>query len=405
MRFFVLLLILLTAGASISIYKLKHLPQEYYLKFISGQGERSLYEIESFKPSLLSPLESTPLPEVREDYQQLWREFAISQTKIPLPYRHPLYNTLPEIGIENRTISHYGLSITNPEKRTLIKIMMYPPYQLVDISLKQNLYRLPFFKNKITKFSSENLWRDLFQKKISSQVKNIDEMIYNLYILNLRHEFFPTNLKGFFYLPDEKKAVYQLDSKDKDRHYEMVMDFRNEQIFSYLMITDKKNSESMKLRNKFMKTIGFNVVDPKLAPLLQTEFKQLNYNRQIDQDGMLILYSAWTQDPKNADYLREMIFYLERGRDKGSFLSVLYKAAYLLFGKTFATKDTFLTNQDQDISLQAKIEIETLKKQRELENKIEEAPAKELTPDEKLDQYLKKAKENKSKSDEEVNVH
>jgi hypothetical protein len=73
---------------------------------------------------------------------------------------------------------------------------------------------------------------------------------------------------------------------------ELVLTQDSGSIFSYIIKTEKENLESRKIRAKFLETITFSPVDEDIGRLLYTEFKQLNYARQIDQEGMLYLFSA-----------------------------------------------------------------------------------------------------------------
>jgi hypothetical protein len=176
-------------------------------------------------------------------------------------------------------------------------------------------------------------------------------------------------------------------------------------LFSYVLRTEKNNEESRKLRSKFLNTITFSPTDTDMSRILYTEFKQLNFSRQVDQEGMLYLFSAWSQDPSNVDILKEMIFYLERGSQYQKHLSTFYKYSYSKYGKTFTTRDVFIDQDDNEIALQRKIELEAIGKGQAVvrEKVIEAAP--ELTPDERMNMYLKKAKEAPVQKKDEMTIH
>jgi len=98
-----------------------------------------------------------------------------------------------------------------------------------------------------------------------------------------------------------------------------------------------------------------------------------------------------------------MIFYLERGKNRGAQLNPLYKYALRKYGKTFTTKMSGEIDGDAELALQRKIEMEEMYRKLEAENeKMKPEVVPELTPDEKMNLYLKKAKEEgpvKDKSD------
>jgi hypothetical protein len=143
-----------------------------------------------------------------------------------------------------------------------------------------------------------------------------------------------------------------------------------------------------------------------MIDFLYKEFKQLNFSRQIDQEGMLYLFTAWSQNTSNTELFREMIYYLEKGGQSKLQLRPLYKYALDNFGKTFSTKSDFNENDDQNITLQRKIEIEKNETLKKIQADKETIPVKpEMTPEEKMNSYLKKAKENSSKKNNEMLVH
>ena len=119
---------------------------------------------------------------------------------------------------------------------------------------------------------------------------------------------------------------------------------------------------------------------------------------------MLYLFSAWSQDTSNVDLVKEMIFYLERGSKYHKHLSTFYKYAYVKYGKTFTTRDVFTDQDEPEISLQRKIELEAIGKGFALKDKVND-PGPELTPDERMNLYLKKAKEAAPAKKDEMTIH
>lgn len=75
---------------------------------------------------------------------------------------------------------------------------------------------------------------------------------------------------------------------------------------------------------------------------------------------MLYLFSAWTQEVESQELLKEIIFYLERGRNTGKQLKTMYKYALKKYGKTFTTRNIFTESDDPELALSRKIEIEEI---------------------------------------------
>lgn len=384
----------------------KGYPYRLYSSWIKGEGFNKYYSIENYKSSYLRPIAIDEIPPYREDYSQLWRDFPIGNTKMPLPVRHPLFQTVPLIesfGIKNPP--QIGIIILSPNDREISRVYALPTTFSKDYTQGQDLFKLPFVRNKILKFDQNKLWQDVFTYKIDVKSKSPEEMIYDLYILHLRSKMLPKETIKYGLLKDNQ-ALVELNSNDKDYIVELIMNYDSGRIDSYVLKTEKNNEESRKLRSKFLDHISFVPADASMGKILYTEFKQLNFARQVDQEGMLYLFSAWTQETESVEHLKEMIFYLERGRNRGLQLRPLYKFAMKHYGKTFTTRNIFNEHEDPNLVLQRKIEIENIEKTQAALREKEKTPVEaELTPDEKMNLYLKKAKEEGPIETKDMTIH
>jgi hypothetical protein len=402
-----IILILCVIGLGLmfgGFYYVKNYPYKLYSQWITGKGEKKLYEIQNFKKQWLTPTKLQDLPPFTEDYGQLWREFSLRNTKIPLPVRHPLYQTVPiaESG-DKKYPPKIGILILDSEGEEIASIYSLAVDFFQELSLEQDLFKLPYVRNRILEFSSEKVWNDFFSFEISPVPKSLDSMIYDLYLLHLRSKMLPPETLEYGLL-SENVALISFFSKDKKSRIELFVTNKNGGLYSFVLKTSTKHSESEKLRAKYLQSISFQPVDPSLGEIIYKEFKQLNFSRQIDQEGMLYLFSAWTQDDQNSDLFKEMIFYLERNSKNERQLAPLYKFGLDYFGKTFTTSLYVGKNENPNITLQRKIELEARGK---LNQKKIQLPVSEqnLTPEEKMNLYLKKAKDSKEKNPEEDVIH
>ncbi|MGE3610225.1 MAG: hypothetical protein AB7I27_11600 [Bacteriovoracaceae bacterium] len=383
-------------------------PTDQYSNWLNGKGWNKYYAIENYKQLLLVPQSSEEVIEYQEDYGQLWKTFPIRNSLVPLPTRHPLYKTVPIVEfVQKNHPPQFGMVFFASNDRELLRIYTLDVNHSKDYSHGQELFKLPVVRNRIKKIDQQKLWKDIFTYKIEDKKKTLEEMIYDLYILHIRSKFFPEETLRYGLNQDKKLALIELKSKDKDYKIEIVMNEGNGSIYSYIIKTEKNNPESQKLRAKFLSSIGFSPIDPGIGKLLYTEFKQLNFARQVDQEGMLYLFSAWSQDFENTELLKAIIFYLERGRNNSSQLKAFYQYAFKAYGKTFTgNKNAQSTAEDeQELSLQRKIDLEEAKRKSAAEKSNPEPVAPELGPDEKMNLYLKKAKENSKVSEEDMTVH
>lgn len=384
----------------------KGYPFRVYSNWIQGKEWNKYYRISGYKKAYLRPSEMELLAPHNEDYAQLWKNISIRNSQVPLPVRHPLFQTIPIVdSMGEKNAPQLGMIILSPNDRELSRLYTFPTRLFEDHILGQDLFQLPFLRNKLLRLQKDQFWKDLFSYKIEAKSKSLDEMIYDLYLLHVRSKILPSNFVRYGLLSNSK-ALIELSSKNKDYTIEVILSFDNNIIYSYMIRTEKNNRESSKLRNKFLQSISFNPIDPAMGNLIYTEFKQLNFARQVDQEGMLYLFSAWTQDLDNVEMFKEMIYYLERGRNQFKQLRPLYAFALKHYGKTFTTRKIFNDHEDQNVVLQRKIELENIERIEDAKKEnVEVIPAPELTPNEKMNMYLKRAREEGSEQTNEMKIH
>ena len=386
------------------------IPFKKYSGWVTGKEWDRYFEVSNYRQLFLSPTELEEIPPYQEDYVQLWKEFPIRNTLIPLPTRHPLYQTQPIVDYKSKSeLPSLGIILLSPEGREISRLYTLPNRLHQDHSQGQEIFKLPYFRKRILNKSLDELWRDIFSHKIIVEEKSFDEMIYDLYILHIRSRILPEDTVRYGMIKNGKQAMVELASKDKDYRVELVLTQVNGAIFSYILKTEINKTESTKLRSKFLESISFTPIDEGIGRILYTEFKQMGYARQVDHEGMLYLFSAWSQNTDNSELLKEMINYLERGVHNKNQLKTLYNYAYRKYGKTFTNRSALESQDDPELDLQRKIEIEERNKRIAAEANSNKLPeVQELTPDEKMNLYLRKAKEAdpvKPKDNEEMTVH
>lgn len=403
---FLLIFVLAALGLG-AFYFAKDYPYQKYSGWVNGKTQDRYFSIEGFKPLYLKPSNLEEIPPYKEDYIQLWKEFPLRNSVIPLPTRHPLFMTLPIVEANgSKGMPQFGMILQGPDSREVIRIYALPNRLYQDYSQGQDIFKLPYVRNRILKKNLDEIWKDIFSYRIEPKEKAIDEMIYDLYILHIRSKFLPKETLRYGLIKDGKQAMVELTSGDKDYKTELVLTQESGSIFSYILKTEINSPESMRLRAKFLHSIKFAPVDESIGRLLYTEFKQLNYARQVDSEGMQYLFSAWSQNPESLELLKEMINYLERGPNNKKQLKVFYTYSFKRYGKTFSSNKNVDEQDDPNLSLQRKIEIEE-KENREAAEAFNNRPpeVQELTPDEKMNMYLKKAKEKKPAETDDIRVH
>jgi hypothetical protein len=408
MRWMVLLLLLLSAIAGLGVMSIKRIPYSYYAHWMQGEKWNKYYEIEGFRKLYLSSPRLDDVDPYKEKFQELWKVFPLNNTLIPLPVRHPLFRTFPIVEFrEKYPAPHVGISIASSNRREISRIYTLPVNFFRDHLLDQEIFKLPYVRNRLLRVPLDKLWPDIFSKKIQVEPKSVDEMLYDLYLVHLRTKYIPKQARRYGLNQNGKQVLIELVSSNKDYKVELVMSQRSGNIYSYILRTAINNKESKELRDKFLGSVDFAPADPAVARILYTEFKQLGFARQVDQEGVQYLFCAWSQDTGNQDLLKELIFYMERERGTSKRIQPFYRFALKKYGKSFTTKAVFDDNDDPEVVLSRQIEMEDRDKKMEVEREKSKGPAPvDLTPDERMNLYLKEAKELKKKNEtKEMTVH
>lgn len=382
----------------------KGYPYRLYSRWMEGKGQDRHYSLSRYREDFLKPVSFDPVTDYKEEFGQLWKPFPLRNALVPLPVRHPLYKTIPIIQrYDTKLPPMIGMSIHSSKGRELSNLYTIAPRFLPDFRQGQELFKLPFVRNRILKYDPDELWKDIYSKELVIESKSMDEMIYDLYILYLRSEMIPDNVIKYGIIKNNL-AVMEVASPDRDYKVEMINRLLNGQIYTYVLKTDLTDKDSLNLRAKFLNDVNFSHVDSSMKDILYKEFKGLSYQRQVDQEGMLYLFSAWSLDIDNQDLMREMIFYLERGTLNELQLIPLHRYAFAKFGKTFTTKN--IDSSDPEIQLQRLIELERREeKARAAKTVVVPDEMDGLSSKEKMQLRLKRAKESDPLKSEDVTVH
>ena len=212
-----------TALVGVFLY-MKEFPYHKYSQWIEGRGFDRYYEISGYRKLFLTPTGLAEIPPYQEDYVQLWKEFPLRNSLIPLPTRHPLFQTVPIIEMKSKnSIPHLGIMLMDPSGREISRVYTMPNRLYQDHSQSQDLFKLPFFRNRLLSKGLDELWKDIFSFNIEPKEKSIDEMIYDLYILHLRSKILPKETVRYGLIKNGKQAMIELVSDDKDYRVELVL--------------------------------------------------------------------------------------------------------------------------------------------------------------------------------------
>ncbi|MBY0416289.1 MAG: hypothetical protein K2Q18_19095 [Bdellovibrionales bacterium] len=346
--------------------------------------------------------------------ERLYETFHFDHFELPMPINHPIFSLIPMIKIE-ATVPRLGARFQNPKNVELFSFMVEKGYRFETTADQQKLFVLPFFKNYIDEKASNDVWADLFQKKLSlpsnegksflyslTYLSDVSyrELVYNLYVLYNRKFVLPETTKKFSYYKDRNIGIAELPSEDPGILVERVFVIEKGIIYPVLIKTKKDDLSANNFRSKFLREIRYKMTTTDSAISIYARYKQIPYSYRVDQQGMTYLYAAWSHDIDNRDFIRVIVLFLERGYANLKFLTPFYEFAYKKFGSSLSSESGYLNETAAEglkrkISEQLSNEVKT-----EEEMSREKFEGRFATPEERIKYNLQKAKDNKINSDE-----
>ena len=297
--------------------------------------------------------------------------------------------------------------------------MIERPYKFETTYGDQKLFILPIFKNYISKKNNQEIWKDLFEKKLSlpsnegksflDSLKTLynmkyQDLVYNLYILYNRRFLAPDETNALVYYPEKKIGIVELSSPNEKMRIERLFIIENGLLYPFVIKTKIGELAAENFRSKFISEITYNHSSTDSAIPIYARYKQLNFSNRTDQTGMTFLFSAWSHDLSNKDFVRVIILFLERGKLNLKFLKPFYEFAYKKFGSTLSSESGYLEETTAE-SLKRKIS-EDLEKEikKEMDLPVAKIDENFSSDEEKVKFNLQKAKDLKINRDEDEKI-
>jgi hypothetical protein len=353
-----------------------------------------------------------------KEYEGLWPLFHFTNFKIPIPIHHPLYNLIPVIRLDEKLKSNLGIKISNRNDVIISELLVMDMKKLTLNLGKFKLFNLPIFKKMILDTKLEKIWNDLFLKDLTLPdydklgfFKYVDvikkypynELVYNLFILKMRTDMFPSNAINIGMLNEDVLGIVEVKNKTKRYGTEYIY-LREKNNIRILELTTKKYSKSGEgYRNRILKNISYQESGEESSVHLYSFFRELNYSQKIDQEGMVYLYSAWSHSFRKKEFLIQMIQWLERGIGNKKQLLPLYNYAIKVYGSSFSTKDQEKENAQKRLERKIKEELE--EEIRDEKGNVYKIQDGKFESEEKRMQYfLQKAKDDKINADDDEDI-
>ncbi len=224
-------------------------------------------------------------------------------------------------------------------------------------------------------------------------------MVYDLFILKSRERFFPSDTLSIRYWEKKDFGVTEvIDAQtkaDKPKQFreEYVFVLNENRVYRVMLRTRLEDFAAERYRQKFLKSLEFKASHPDSSIGLYSTYKKLSYPDKLSPTGFTYLYAGLSHKKSSREFLREMIQFLERGKNDRVFLAPLYDYAYNIYGSSFS-KDMKNLKEKQSEKLRRKISEEAQKESIRLrrEEFVEQRDSFE-SEEEKIKFYLQKAKD------------
>lgn len=337
----------------------------------------------------------------------LYKLFHFNHFLLPLPYNHPLFFLIPEIKLEGKG-PLTGISYQNSKGQDLFYFLVESSFKVNLDFGEQKLFLLPIFKKYISNKSSRQIWTDIFSKQLSLpsnqgrsfyesylELKKVSyyELVYNLYILYNRHHLISGDVNEIYFIEEKNLGVVELKSPNEKYRIERLYFIDKGMVHPIKIKTFVANQSAQNLRSKLIRETEYKMNGTDSAIPIYAGYKQLTYSERVGQKGMTYLFSAWTHDVENKDFIRVIILFLERGELNLKYLTPFYKYAFRKFGTTMSSLDEHLDETAPE-ALKRKNEKGLEDEVRFEEKNKANADSKIEDPDEVVESYLRKAKEN-----------
>ena len=392
-------------------------PYHFY-RFATAEGVNSAY-LKLKKPhrSMLEGGNYKMLrtKEISENSTSQWQNIHFGNFIVPFPLEHPLYLLVPYFKKVNG--EHlFGYQVVDSGNREIARVVFEKPKTFLLEVERHRLFQLPLFKNYILSKSMDDIWRDLFQKNIlkSPFLKSIwqdpknnlliwkvplQEMSYDLFILEARQRYFPVDTQSISYWKSEKQGLIELEDEESKkgkakRYSEEVLMLKEGNIIYPIRLRTRRSSYSAKaFKQRFLRTVKYKKSLDSSSVALYSDYKALSYQSKLAPAGFNLLFASLSHEEKSRSFLKEMIQFLERGRNEKVILSPLYRYAFDIFGSSFSTSDENLKETFRE-RLSREVKNEENKEREEILTIPDvEMPEQFDSEEDKVKRYLQKAKD------------
>ncbi len=341
-------------------------PYWFYWKVLINNEKTDWYALNRKDLSLLYTTQIFQRSKIKVDSSQ-WKDFHLGDYIIPIPVRNPsLYPSPAPIYLSRSRKTLYGVHLKNYEGELKYLLRERIPLILKRRLNEQKLFRVPWFREILSKIPLKDLWRDIFTRDLKNIAIHPKELLYHFYILHLRTKLFPDNIISFSFFEDKSMGIIKQKSPHPAFSSELFLMHRLGNINSIQILEDQDLEDAQGVKFYLLKSLSYRESDPALAHIIIKEYSGLEYQERGNATGIMTIYSAWSQD-NNKRYIQEIVKLYEQQKNVLNVLTPIYDYGISRFGTLDYFKVTPLKNKKKRKKIKNK-----RKHNKNVNNKIKE---------------------------------
>ncbi len=409
MKFFVVFFVSLSLFVGL-FFVIVFYPYFIYFQSISKGFSSNLISIAPNSQSLIirGDFSSKKLREFLPENEKNWKVFHFSNFDIPLPVENPviqLYPRMDKVG----ELEFFGGYLNNYKGVNHFSFITGINFNFNYPVDKQKVFTLPIFKNFLESIPKEKMFELVFNKDLD--IKNIDttqklkllrklwnipyqDLVLNLFILQIRNDIFPKKTKSFSWYADKKFGVIELPGENPGLYKEMIFMLVKGNIYTFEWQLPQEELLSDNVRFRFLNTLKYHQSFPEIYIESYNNYRALPLGKKISSTGFTILYNGLTHDSSNKNYLISMIRDLKKGQGNEKYLDWLYSFGLKKFKLDLkidqGSIDAARIEKEKSDKLEAEIK-EAAKLKLRSPSSSDESP--EISKEKKVEIFLKEAKE------------
>lgn len=317
------------------------LPHASYLWVLSRGADSGLLRVGRLPPSLLNPAPPAAPPTAPAEDPGggggRWRTIHFKTFLLPVPTGHPDYVFMPDPALSVDGEPRMRIRIQNPYGETLASLRMDDPVPFSPPRDKGRLLSPDRLGDRVRGPGwRERLWRDVFERELDPVRRrgpwrgalalarlSYGDLLRNLLVLAAREDLLPEGAESVAWLGRDGAGngagVAVLPPGEGGAGggaaREAALLLKDGMVHRLLLAHDPSRQRGRDYRDRLLGEVAVGEGGERAAVDMYARYKALPLRRRVGDEGVAHFYAAWSHDPGNPGYLREILDVLG---DRGS---------------------------------------------------------------------------------------